>query len=105
MKQILEIYDTVRDLGYCRSQADFSVNWLSRSPSHLAYLKSANAMPSLTTVRLLINKLKTELDILSIQRSTVTYRRLNSAYISARVIHDALNEMKFVPRAYWMTAM
>ena len=34
---LMEIFETLKELGFCKDQRDFSVDWLGRSEGYLAY--------------------------------------------------------------------
>lgn len=43
MKNLIEIFETLRSKGLCSSQAEFSERWLGRSGGYLAFLRSSGA--------------------------------------------------------------
>lgn len=82
MTTLDEVYDALLELGYCRNQQDFSRNWLGRSGSYFAYLKSTRARPSPSSLGMLAAQLRAMLLTSTSSTAYVERRRLRSAWVA-----------------------
>jgi hypothetical protein len=105
MNELTNIYQILRSVGLCSSQAEFSRNWLGRSAHYMASIGGDANRASLTSLRLLASEL--ELTVLIAKHSTdaSTYRQIRNAWVAARTICDGVFELRNVPRYYRVTAL
>lgn len=79
------IFETLRDLGHCASQEDFSANWLGRSRSYFAHLRSSQQPCSLASIGMLAGRLR-EIIADGSDGEGDARRRLRAAWIAAKVM-------------------
>ena len=105
MNEIQEIYDTLTDLGFCKSQAEYSRDWLGRSDAYFAYLKSSRAPVALSAIGMLIGRLEAIKPTLDDSRWYLERRRICGAIIAAKVMYEGEFELRFVPPWARVTAL
>lgn len=105
MRVLQEIYETLKDLGYCKDQEDFSSRWLGRSPGYFAYLKSSKAPPCLVSLKALVALLFSVIPSVDESSRYVERRRLRAAWVSAGVMFDGEREIAFAKQEDWITAV
>ena len=105
MDEIQDIYDTLTDLGFCKSQAEYSREWLGRSAGYFAYLKSTNAPVALSAIGMLIGRLEAIKPTLDDSRWYLERRRICGAIIAAKVMWAGEYELRFVPPWARVTAV
>jgi hypothetical protein len=95
MDTLTEIFETLRDLGHCASQEDFSLNWLGRSRSYYAHLRSSEQRCSIASIGMLVGRIR---EILSVpgERGADEQRRLGAAWIAAKVMYHGEYELRHV---------
>lgn len=97
MNELQEIYDTLRDLGFCHSQAEYSQHWLGRSAGYFGYLKASKAPVALSAIGMLIGRLEAIKPTLDDSRWYQERRRICGAIIAAKVMYQGEFELRFVP--------
>lgn len=105
MNEIQEIYETLRALGFCKSQAEYSRDWLGRSEGYFAYLKSSKAPVALSAIGMLIGRLEAIKPTLDDSRWYQERRRISGAIIAAKVMYEGEYELRFVPPWARVTAV
>lgn len=104
MKQLFEIYETLRQFDLCKSQADFAINWLCKSRCYMSYLKTSGAYPDLASVGMLVARLEPVVADAKLSGSRSKHRQLRTAHVSAKTLYAYLYEIKFVDPWYRITA-
>jgi hypothetical protein len=96
MDTLTEIFTTLRDYGYCMDQQDFSRNWLGRSASYYAHLRSSGQRCSLASIGMLVGRLR---ELIAVRGQDDRggeqrpddggdeQRRLGAAWIAAKVMY------------------
>lgn len=105
MNEIEDIYDTLTELGFCKSQAEYSRDFLGRSGGYFAYLKSSKAPVALSAIGMLIGRLEAIKPTLDDSRWFQERRRISGAIIAARVMYAGEYELRFVPPWARVTAL
>lgn len=105
MNEIEEIYETLHDLGLCKSQAEYSRDWLGRSKGYFAYLKSTKAPVALSVIGMLIGRLEAVCPTVDDSRWYQERRRIRGALIAAQVMSAGEFELRFVPPWFRVTAV
>lgn len=105
MNQLEDIYHELRDLGVCSTQAQFSTDWLGRSSGYYAYVKSSGEAPDLASIGMLIGRLKEVAPTCDDSRYWDERRRIRTAIIAAKVMHQGEWELRHVPPWYRVTAI
>lgn len=102
---LMEIFETLKELGFCKDQRDFSVDWLGRSEGYLAYLKASGARPNLASLGMLVGLIHAVVPPASDSRNYVSRRRLRGAWVAALTMLNGEREIQLVPRRFWVTAV
>lgn len=102
MTELIPIFDTLRDLGLCRSQAEFSRLWLGRSDHYMAQIGGDPRKASLTSLQLLVCRLN--LAALK-SKGGPSRRELRSAFVEARTILLGVFEVRFMRPCDRITAL
>lgn len=97
MHELHEIYQTLKDLNFCASQADFSKNWLGKSGGYYAYLKASNEAPQLSCVGMLIGRLQSICPTGNDSRYWEERRQLRSAIVAAKTMWLGELELTYMP--------
>ena len=105
MTELKMIYEALRDEGLCRTQAEFSREWLGRSDHYMSSIGGDQRRASLTSLRLLATRLELATLKAKAGNNQSTYRKVRGAFISARTIYDGVFELRHVPRLYRITAI
>ena len=105
MNELQEIYETLVDLGFCKSQAEYSRHWLGRSGGYFAYTKSSKAPVALSAIGMLIGRLESISPTLDDSRWHQERRRIRAALIAAKVMFQGEFELRFVPPWARVTAV
>lgn len=105
MDTLTEIFETLRDLRYCADQQDFSRNWLGRSASYYAHLRSSGQRCSLASIGMLVGRLR---ELVAVRGHDDRdreqrpdgggdeQRRLGAAWIAAKVMYQGEWELLHV---------
>lgn len=104
MDTLTEIFTTLRDYGHCADQQDFSRNWLGRSASYYAHLRSSGQRCSLASLGMLTGLLR---EIVAVRRDADVdeQRRLGAAWIAAKVMYRGEWELLHVRPEHRTTAI
>ena len=94
---IQKIYEKLREAGFCKTQADFSREWLGRSEGYLAYLRSARAQPSITSVSLLLEKLKKIVEMQELRHGD-HYHEIIGCALGAQLLFSSLDHQRICRR-------
>ena len=105
MNELNEIYEMLVELGLCKTQIDFSVNWLGKSPTYFAYLKSSGQGPALAAIGTMIGRLQSICPTSDDSRYWVERRRIREAIRSAKVMWEGEYELAYVPPWWRVTAI
>ena len=102
MTELTGIFHTLRGLGLCCTQAEFSRQWLGRSAHYMAQIGGDPRKASLTSLQLLVCRLS----LATIKaKGLPTQREIRSAYVEARTILNGVFELRFVPPCDRITAL
>ena len=105
MNELNDIFETLRGLGLCRNQAEFSSDWLGRSPGYLAYLKSTGARPDMASIGLVIARLKDICPTCNDSRYWNERHQIRSAICAAKTMWLGEFELAHVPPWSRVTAV
>ena len=89
MNTLNEIYEVLREEGFCSTQADFSEEWLGRSAHYMSQTGGNARRASLTSLQLLAAQLKLALREISASEGMRRYYRMRSAAVAASTIFRA----------------
>lgn len=103
--QLRDIYETLKGVGLCATQAEFSQEWLGRSAHYMAQIDGDARRASLTSLRLLASELMMVTLIAKNSADNATYRRIRSAWVAAQTLCDGVFELRHVPPCHRITAM
>ena len=105
MHELHEIYETLNDLKFCASQADFSRQWLGKSEGYYAYLKASSEAPALSSIGMLIGRLQSICPTVNDSRYWEERRRLRSAIVKAKTMWQGEFELTYLPPWSRVTAI
>lgn len=105
MTDLTDIYDTLKDVGLCSTQAEFSTEWLGRSSHYMSQIKGDPANASLTSLRLLAAELQLTALIAKGSADNATFRKVHGAWVAAQTICDGVFEQRHVPPFLRITAI
>lgn len=105
MDQLREIYETLKAVGLCSTQAEFSQEWLGRSPHYMAQIGGQAGRASSTSLRLLASELMLVTLIAKNSANDGTYRRIRGAWVAAQTLCDGELELRHVPPCHRITAI
>lgn len=104
MTNLDTIFRETQGLGLCRTQEDFSVDFLGKSPSYMAYLRSSDATVCLTSIKLLYERLKMLCPTCHDSRWHEQRARMRSLIVAVQVMWQGELELRYVPPWYRVTA-
>ena len=105
MNTLYEIFEVLREEGFCSTQADFSEEWLGRSAHYMSQIGGNARRASLTSLQLLAAQLKLALREISASEGMRRYYRMRSAAVAASTIFRGEYEARHGPRQFWITAV
>lgn len=105
MHKLFEIYEALKEEGFCANQAEFSTFWLGRSAHYMSQIKGRADKASLTSLNLLASRLEVAVFVAGALATGATYRRLRTAFVSARSMCDGEYELRHLPNWYRVTAV
>ncbi|MBX7459363.1 hypothetical protein K3152_14005 [Qipengyuania sp. 1NDH17] len=105
MSNLDTIFHEVQSLGLCRTQEDFSVDFLGKSPGYMAYLRSSNAPVCLTSIKLLFERLKSHCPSSDDSRWHDERARMRSLIIAVQVMWNGECELRHLPPWHRATAI
>lgn len=103
MKELTEIYETLKDAGLCSTQAEFSREWLGRSDHYMAQIGGDPRKASLTSLRLLASRLELETLHRKEAADLATYRKIRGLFVAAQTVLCGVVELRHVPPYYRIT--
>lgn len=92
MNNLTEIYQTLKALGLCRDQTEFSRHWLGRSGTYLSYLGSSGRQPHLAS----LGMLTAQLHVVTMKSTDRSERaQLRSAWAAAMTMLQGERELLY----------
>lgn len=87
MDDLYSIYDVLREIGLCKSQRDFSTDFLGKSRGYLSQITNTGACPALSAIGMLTGILHA----IVVQNESmpdlwVERRKLRSAWVAASAL-------------------
>ena len=79
MSDLYEIFEVLKDVGLCETQAEFSELWLGRSAHYVSQIKGNPERASLTSLRILASELELMTLISKQSSAKATNRKIRSA--------------------------
>lgn len=104
MSELRDIYETLRALGLCSTQAEFSRQWLGRSDHYMSQINGDPRKASLTSLQLLYTRIDLARQHAKGSNNIAEHRILHDAYVTARTVFNGVFELRHVPPWYWVTA-
>lgn len=87
MDDLYSIYETLREIGLCKSQRDFSKDFLGKSSGYLSQITNTGAIPAISAIGMLVGILHAVVvQGESMPDLWVERRKLRSAWVAASVI-------------------
>lgn len=114
MDTLREIFTTLRDYGYCTDQQDFSRNWLGRSASYYAHLRSSGQRCSSASIGMLVGRLRETIAVRGQADGSGAQhpdelgdeqRHLSAAWTAAKVMYQRQGELSHVRTRNRVTAI
>jgi len=98
MNDLHSIYEALREIGLCRSQRDFSTQFLGKSSGYLSHITITGAIPAISAIGMLVGILHAIvvredcLPDLYAER-----RKVRSAWVAASVLLDCERQRQRQP--------
>ena len=93
-----EIYEILSSIGICRSQREFSRDFLGKSSGYYAQITSTGASPALSAVGTLVGVLHALVtNDAGMPADHAACRQIRSAWIAARVMLDGERQRRHYP--------
>ena len=104
MKELEQIYETLKTLGFCSTRTQFSREWLGRSAHYMSQIGGDPRMASITSLCLLASKLELATVNAKASDDYGAYRKLRSAFVAASTVRDGVFELRHVQPFWRVTA-
>ena len=105
MNELRDIYQILKNEGFCATQEQFSRHWLGRSPHYMSQTRGHARNASLTSLQLVTAKLEIVAERAKADAPIETARILGRALIFAKVMCLGEYELRCVPPWYRVTAV
>lgn len=105
MNELTSIYETLKEVGLCATQRQFSEEWLGRSAHYMSQIGGDPRKASLTSLQLLVSRLELASLEAKSNESRATYRKIRSAFVEASTVLNGVFEIRYVIPEYRVTAL